>query len=104
MQLVKVSADLGRIPTNRIPLSKGADGKIYYKITYDIQVTYCSAYTTYGLCTMAPTMGSLLLSMCEFDRASSLYDFAHLWETSVQFSSVRLMVHHPLQLRIRRSP
>lgn len=32
MQLVKVSADLGRIPTNRIPQSKGADGKMYYKI------------------------------------------------------------------------
>ena len=49
MQLVKVNADLGRIPTNRIPESKGADGKTYYKITYDIQVTYYSAYTTYEL-------------------------------------------------------
>lgn len=48
-QLVKVEADLSRIPANEIPQTKGADGKMYYKVDYAIQVTYMSAYTSYEL-------------------------------------------------------
>ena len=48
-QLVKVEADLSRIPIKKIPKVKGADGKMYYKLDYAIQVTYMSAYTTYEL-------------------------------------------------------
>ena len=48
-QLVKVEADLSRIPKNQIPKTKGADGKMYYKVDYVIQVTYLSAYTKYEL-------------------------------------------------------
>jgi hypothetical protein len=49
VQLVKVNADLSRIPANHIPQKKGADGKMWYVVTYDIQVTYYSAYTSYEL-------------------------------------------------------
>lgn len=48
-ELVKVEADLSRIPANRIPQTKGADGKMYYMVNYAIQVTYMSAYTSYEL-------------------------------------------------------
>lgn len=48
-QLVKVEADLSRIPEKKIPKMKGADGKVYYKVDYAIQVTYLSAYTRYEL-------------------------------------------------------
>lgn len=48
-QLVKVEADLSRIPAKKIPQTKGADGKMYYTIDYAIQVTYMSAYTSYEL-------------------------------------------------------
>lgn len=48
-KLVEVEADLSRIPVALIPKAKGADGKMYYKIDYQIQITYYSAYTTYEL-------------------------------------------------------
>lgn len=48
-ELVKVKADLSRIPDKKIPKIKGADGKTYYKLDYAIQITYMSAYTTYEL-------------------------------------------------------
>ena len=48
-QLVKVEADLSRIPEKKIPKIRGADGKMYYKVDYAIQVTYLSAYTRYEL-------------------------------------------------------
>ena len=48
-ELVKVEADLSCIPENKIPKTKGADGKIYYKIDYVIQITHRSAYTNYEL-------------------------------------------------------
>lgn len=48
-ELVKVKADLSRIPDKKIPKIKGADSKTYYKLDYVIQVTYMSAYTTYEL-------------------------------------------------------
>ncbi len=48
-KLVAVTADLSRIPSSRMPLVKGADEKMYYKIDYQIQITFFSAYTTYEL-------------------------------------------------------
>lgn len=48
-QLVKVEADLSRIPASKIPRTKGADGKMYYQVDYAIQITYMSAYTSYEL-------------------------------------------------------
>lgn len=48
-QLVKVEADLSRIPISKIPKTKGADNKMYFQVDYAIQVTYLSAYTSYEL-------------------------------------------------------
>ena len=48
-ELVKVTADLSRIPQKRIPQVEGADGQMWYKAAYQIQITYYSAYTTYEL-------------------------------------------------------
>ena len=48
-KLVKVEADLSRIPASKIPQTKGADGKTYYTIDYAIQITYMSASTSYEL-------------------------------------------------------
>lgn len=48
-KLVKVEADLSRIHANKIPQTKGADGKTYYTIDYAIQITYMSASTSYEL-------------------------------------------------------
>jgi len=48
-KLVTVSADLGRIPTNRIPQQNGADRQRYWIINFEIEVTYYSAYTKYEL-------------------------------------------------------
>ena len=48
-ELVKVTADLSRIPARRIPQEEGADGEMWYKAAYHIQITYYSAYTTYEL-------------------------------------------------------
>ena len=48
-ELVKVTADLSRIPARRIPQEEGDDGQMWYKVTYQIQITYYSAYTTYEL-------------------------------------------------------
>ncbi|KAF6221406.1 hypothetical protein HO133_002261 [Letharia lupina] len=47
--LVKVEADLSRLPAHQIPRKRGADGKMYYHVDYAIQVTYMSAYTSYEL-------------------------------------------------------
>lgn len=48
-KLTQLRADLSKIPTHLLPTKKGADGHVYYKIEYDIQVTYYSAYTKYEL-------------------------------------------------------
>ena len=58
-QLVKVEADLSRIPKSKIPKTKGADGKMYYKIDYEIQITYLSAYTKYELVHQKVNYGSV---------------------------------------------
>ena len=48
-QLVKVAADLSRIPAKKIPQTKGADGKMYYIVDYAIKVTVLSAHISYEL-------------------------------------------------------
>ncbi|CAD6568371.1 MAG: hypothetical protein ASARMPREDX12_001385 [Alectoria sarmentosa] len=48
-QLVKVTADLSRIPVKKIPQTKGADGKLYYIVDYAIKVTKLSAHISYEL-------------------------------------------------------
>ncbi len=48
-RLVELKGEFNRIPTSRIQTRKGADGKMYHILVFDIQVTYYSAYTTYEL-------------------------------------------------------
>ena len=47
--LVDLEADLSQIPRAAFPKVRGADGRFYYKIKYNIEITYYSAYTTYEL-------------------------------------------------------
>ena len=47
--LVAVKADLRLIPLAAFPKSTGADGHSYYKITFEIEITFYSAYTKYEL-------------------------------------------------------
>ena len=47
--LVKVEADLSRVPENRFPRVFGADEQLYYSILFDVQITLYSAYTKYEL-------------------------------------------------------
>ncbi|KAL6717539.1 hypothetical protein ACLMJK_005454 [Lecanora helva] len=47
--LVTIHADLSRVPEHLMPTKRGADGEKYYRIKYEIQITYHSAYTTYEL-------------------------------------------------------
>ena len=58
-ELVKVTADLGIIPPGRIILEKGADGQMWYKVTYQIKITYYSAKTTYELLHEGVNYGSV---------------------------------------------
>ena len=48
-ELVKVEADLSNIPTHLIKQIVGADGALYYKYGFEIEVTHFSAYTKYEL-------------------------------------------------------
>ncbi|KAL8653946.1 MAG: hypothetical protein Q9226_003636 [Calogaya cf. arnoldii] len=48
-KLVTVIADLSRIPRHKLPQVIGADGLLYYRISYAVEITYCSAYTKYEL-------------------------------------------------------
>lgn len=48
-QLVRVGADISRIPPNKIPKVHGADGRLYWEIDFSIEVTCYSGYTTYEL-------------------------------------------------------
>ena len=47
--LVNVKADLSRIPENRFRRVIGADQQLYYKIVFQVHVTFYSAYTKYEL-------------------------------------------------------
>lgn len=47
--MVKLTADLSSIPTNLLPIKKGADRKKYYYISYQIRVNFESARMVYSL-------------------------------------------------------
>lgn len=49
VQLVKLNADLSRVPKNEFLQEFGADNKMYYEVHFEIEVTYFSAYTKYEL-------------------------------------------------------
>ena len=49
VQLVDLTADLTQIPLGAFPKAMGADGCLYYKVNFDVEVTCYSAYTTYEL-------------------------------------------------------
>ncbi|KAL8789358.1 MAG: hypothetical protein Q9195_006885 [Heterodermia aff. obscurata] len=48
-ELVVIIADFKRIPTSSFPTSVGKDHVHYYRLWYDIEITYFSAYTKYEL-------------------------------------------------------
>ena len=45
MHLVTVKADLSRLPLESLEQKTGVDGEEYYKIEYEVEVTYYSAHT-----------------------------------------------------------
>lgn len=47
--LVNVKADLSPIPLASFRKATGADGRTYYKIDFQIEITYYSAYTKFEL-------------------------------------------------------
>ncbi|CAF9916781.1 MAG: hypothetical protein HETSPECPRED_003008 [Heterodermia speciosa] len=49
VELVRVTADLRRIPTHNFPTTFGKDGLLYYDLKFEIEITYYSAYTKYEL-------------------------------------------------------
>ena len=57
--LVKVEADLSRIPAHLMTQALGADNFLYYKISFDIEVTFYSAYTKYELIYQNVNYGSV---------------------------------------------
>ena len=44
-----LNADLRALPLDDIPITKGKDGKRYYELHFDVEVTFLSAYTKYEL-------------------------------------------------------
>lgn len=46
---MSVTADFRRFPPSNLPISLGRDGWSYYRLDYEIEVTYYSAYTKYEL-------------------------------------------------------
>ena len=58
-KLVKVEADLSRIPTRLIKQTMGADGVLYYRIDFEIEITHFSAYTKYELIYQGVNYGSV---------------------------------------------
>ena len=49
LRLVDVEADLTQIPLAAFPKKMGADGCLYYRVKFNIEVTCYSAYTKYEL-------------------------------------------------------
>ena len=47
--LARLTADLSCIPTGELQQKVGKDGKSYYVVYYDIEMTYFSAHTKYSL-------------------------------------------------------
>ena len=48
-KLVDLKADLSTVPLSDISIGRGADGKKYYELDFEVEVTYLSAYTKYEL-------------------------------------------------------
>ena len=44
-----MKTDLSAIPRHRLGREKGSDGKMYYVVRYEIEITYYSAFTKYEL-------------------------------------------------------
>lgn len=49
VKLVELNADLGLVPEEKFPRKANPNGVHYYKIFFQIEVTYFSAYTKYEL-------------------------------------------------------
>ena len=49
LELVDVKADLSQIPLTAFPKVLGANGRSFYKVSYNIEMTCYSAYTKYEL-------------------------------------------------------
>ena len=47
--LARLTADLSCIPTGELERRRGKDGRDYYVVYYDIEMTYYSANTKYAL-------------------------------------------------------
>lgn len=58
-RLATCTADLSLIPLAKFPIVVGADTKRYYKIVFDIEVTYFSAYTKYELIYQGKNYGAI---------------------------------------------
>ena len=46
---MELNVDLSTVPEESLDRSKGADGELYYRCDYEIEVTHYSASTRYGL-------------------------------------------------------
>ena len=49
LRLVDVKADLSQIPLAAFPKVMGANGRWYYRVKFQIEITCYSAYTKYEL-------------------------------------------------------
>ena len=47
--LARLTADLSCIPPNDLAQKTGKDGRQYYSVHYDIEMTYFSAHTKYAM-------------------------------------------------------
>lgn len=48
-ELVKLTADLSRVPLPLFPIRTGRDDEQYYILNFQVEITYLSAYTKYEL-------------------------------------------------------
>lgn len=48
-QLARLKADMSYIPASELTQRMGKDGKMYYVVYYEIEMTYSSASTKYAL-------------------------------------------------------
>ncbi|GAD95968.1 hypothetical protein ANI_1_734144 [Paecilomyces variotii No. 5] len=48
-QHVRLCPELGEIPRSKIPICRGKDGKLYYRLKYEIHAAYFSAHCEYTL-------------------------------------------------------
>ncbi|KAL8771827.1 MAG: hypothetical protein Q9209_002765 [Squamulea sp. 1 TL-2023] len=48
-EVVVVTADLSQLPLHKLPRASGADGVVYFKVEFTVEITYLSAYTKYEI-------------------------------------------------------